>query len=41
MQLEKNQFIDGETMNRIREKVEEEGKTLFSFTQEYCDKLRP
>ena len=41
LQLERNQFINDDTMSRIRYKVKDEGKTLFSYTQEYCDKLRP
>ncbi len=39
--LEKNPYISNTTMNEIRERVKSEGKTLFSYNQEYCSKLRP
>lgn len=39
--LEKNPYVSNTTMNEIRERVKSEGKTLFSYNQEYCDKLRP
>lgn len=39
--LEKNPYLSNTTMNEIRERVKSEGKTLFSYNQEYCDKLRP
>jgi hypothetical protein len=39
--LEKNPYVSNITMNEIRERVKSEGKTLFSYNQEYCDKLRP
>ena len=41
LQLEKNPYASDTSMEQIAKAFKEEGNTLFSFTQEYCVRLRP
>lgn len=41
LQLEKNRYVDSETMDRIKDSVKEAGQTLLTSPQEECVKYRP